>query len=175
MNKIKIFDEQTMNNMLKTFVLHFFFSFGFWISFIYLNEYLSNTLWVDMIGWISYLVVGLFIKVSERTIQNIISVSFISIIGIIYWFILFSLYVQELNNNESMSWFGPGIIWIFYLPYVHGSYFILNQQDVIQNDYLLAYILLLINIGISVLLYLIIKVKQRIKKIMVRKSQSPIG
>lgn len=129
---------------------------------------------VDMIGWVSYLVVGSFIKVSERNIQNIISVSFISIMGILFWLLLFSIYVQEINNDQSMSWFGPVIIWIFYLPYVHGSYFILNQQDVLQNDYLLAYILLLNNICISGILYVIIKVKHRLKKLKMREPRSPI-
>lgn len=174
-NIIKIFDEQTKKNILISLGLHLFFSFGFWVSFLYLHDqFLSNTLWVDMIGWVSYLVVGIFIKVSERNIQNIISVSFISIIGILFWILLFSIYVQEINNAQSISWFGPVIIWFFYLPYVHGSYFILNLQDVFQNDYLIAYILLLNNVCISVILYLIIKVKQRLKKLKMREPRSPI-
>lgn len=82
MNIIKI-DEQTKKNILISLGLHLFFPFGFWVLFLYLHDqFLSNTLWVDMIGWISYLVVGFFIKVSERNIQNIISVSFISIVFI---------------------------------------------------------------------------------------------
>lgn len=171
---IKI-DEQTEKNILISLGLHLFFSFGFWVSFLYLNDqFLSNTLWVDMIGWVSYLVVGIFIKVSERNIQNIISVSFISIMGILFWLLLFLIYVNEINNHQSPSFFGPEIIWFFYLPYVHGFYLILNQQDVIQNDYLLPYILLLNNICISVILYIIVKVKQQLKKFKMRKPRSPI-
>lgn len=173
MNIIK-FDEQTKKNIRISFGLHLFFSFGFWVSFLYLNDqFLSNTLWVDMIGWVSYLVVGIFIKVSERNIQNIISVSFISIMGILFWLLLFLIYVNEINN-QSPSFFGPVIIWFIYLPYVHSFYLILNQQDVLQNDYLLPYILLLNNICISVILYIIVKVKQQLKKFKMREPRSPI-
>lgn len=69
-----------------------------------------------------------------------------------------------MNSGKEFVFLGPEIIWLFYLPYVHGPYYILNQSNITSDRYLFGYLLLLNNCGITVLIYLTIKLKQRFKK-----------
>lgn len=161
---MKTINETTERNIFIAVGLHFLFSFGFWVAFLYMNEKLQeHTLWIDIVGWVSYLIVGSFMKVSDRNFHNILSASCVTIAGFLYWLLLFFGYVQGMNGEEGISTVGPGMIWILYLPYVHGSYFILNQHNITNNGYLFGLVLLLINISITFYLYLILKFKQRMR------------
>ncbi|GIO40784.1 hypothetical protein J41TS4_05420 [Paenibacillus apis] len=141
-----------------------------------MNEFLKeHTLLVDIIGLISYIVLGLFLKVSERRIHNLISASSVTILGLVLWLLIFLIYILNMNNGKEFSFVGPEVIWLFYLPYVHGSYYISLQMGNFNNGYLFGCILLLNNFAITLLIYLTIKIKHRLKNNKVRASQGPFG
>jgi len=151
--------------MIVAIVLHLVFSLGFMYILFNRNVILEeHTLWVDIMGLISYIVVGFFIEVSDRDIYNLLSASSVTIVGLLFWLLLFLIYVIEMNNGKEFSFVGPEVIWFYYLPYIHGSFYISLHTNISNNGYLFGYVLLLNNLGITLLIYLTIKFKQRIKK-----------
>lgn len=134
-----------------------------------MNEFFQeHLLLLDIIGLISYIVVGLSLKVSDRRIHNLISASSVTILGVVLWLFIFLIYILNMNNGKELGFIGPEVIWFFYLPYVHGSYYLSLKMDFFNNGYLLGCVLLLNNFGITLLMYLTLKFKHHLKNNKVR-------
>ncbi|AIQ15011.1 hypothetical protein PDUR_26405 [Paenibacillus durus] len=155
------------NNIMST---AFHISLLIFVVFMMINsDKILNIFFSDQGSIIFYVVLNLlyiafgfiFGVDSGKILGNLLSYSLISIIGIVIWFLCLLNYT---SYHDSPSFLGPEFVWILSAGYNFSSYYIFklisNEWD---NEGVVLVILLLLNFYQSLLLWLGLETRKRVK------------
>jgi len=154
-----VLTELTKRNMKIASGIHILFSFIYFFVFVCDQPlYTEHKLLISVLGIISYIFIGFLMKESS-IVQNFISASAISLLGLGYWLLVLMMFNSASMHDQGGSWVGPGIVWIFYIPHIHG----LEILPIEGGNYA-HLILLVLNFALTPIIFLIIQSKALLKR-----------
>ncbi|AKG36704.1 hypothetical protein VK70_21090 [Paenibacillus durus ATCC 35681] len=140
------------------------------VVFMIINsDKVSNTFFSNQGSIIFYVVLNLLYFIfgfifgidSGKALGNLFSYSLISMIGIVIWFFCLLNYI---SYHDSPSFLGPEFIWILSAGYNFSSYYIFKLiSNEWNNEGVVLVILLLLNFYQSLLLWLGLETRKRLK------------
>lgn len=154
-----VLTELTKRNMKLATGIHILFSFIYFYLFVCDQPlYTEHKLLISVLGFISYIFIGFLMKESSL-VQNFISASAISLLGLGYWLLVLMMFNSASMHDQGGSWVGSSIVWIFYISHIHG----LEILPIEGGNYA-HLILLMLNFALTPIMFLIIQLKALFKR-----------